>query len=145
MWTAFVCLFLLRTLSVQPHLKHLLFVFLLMCTLSVWTLMCATSLLGCAFGGPRTSTHIENQEPLIGGVKVHGLIGHVVLLNVHLHLQLFEVEQQLELLRVVLPAQSTFQHWPAGGAFKRDASEYLFEMTQYIQRVISANVPCLLH
>lgn len=59
--------------------------------------------------------YLQNEKLLVAVVFGHGgiffvIIGDVVSLDVHGHLKLLQIQQHLELLRVVLPAQGALQH-----------------------------------
>lgn len=58
--------------------------------------------------------NLQNEKFLVGGVSCHDglfsfIIGDVVFLDVHFHLMLLQMQQQLKFLRVILPAQGISQ------------------------------------
>lgn len=64
------------------------------------------------------NTNLKNKKLFVDQVSDHGcifffIVWNVISLDVHLHLLLFQIEHELELLRVVLPAQWTFKKSPS--------------------------------
>lgn len=62
-------------------------------------------------------TNLKNKQFPVDCVSDHGgcldvPVRDIISLDVHLHLLLFQMQQQLKLLPVVLPAQGTFQQRP---------------------------------
>lgn len=63
--------------------------------------------------------NLQNKKFLVDQVSGHDgvfsvIVGDVVSPDVHLHLKLLQIQQQLKLVGVVLPAQGTFQQDPFG-------------------------------
>lgn len=74
-------------------------------------------MIGEQFVAEWADTNLKNKKPFVERVSGHGglrtfVVWDVVSLDVHLHLLLLQIEQQLKLRHVILPTQWVFKQGP---------------------------------